>query len=127
MPDLRRREFVTLLGGAAAGWPLSPVGAQQRALPVVGFLSPQSAIASAHLLAAVRRGLNESGFIEGQNVAIESRWAEGRYDRLPALAAELLHHPVTVLVASAPPAAVAARAATSHSFRHGEWGFLLVA
>jgi putative tryptophan/tyrosine transport system substrate-binding protein len=107
-----RRDFITLLGGAVAAWPVM-ARAQQPALPVVGFLSPQSAIASAHLLAAVRRGLNESGFIEGQNVAIEPRWAEGRYDRLPALAAELLHHPVTVLVASAPPAAVAARSATS--------------
>jgi putative ABC transport system substrate-binding protein len=112
MFDLRRRDFMTLLGGAAATWPLAAV-AQQPSKPVVGFLSPQSAIASAHLLAAVRRGLNESGPIEGQNVAIEPRWAEGRYDRLPALAAELIHHPVTVLVASAPPAAVAAQAATS--------------
>jgi putative tryptophan/tyrosine transport system substrate-binding protein len=112
MFDLRRRDFMTLLGGAAATWPLAAV-AQQPSKPVVGFLSPQSAIASAHLLAAVRRGLNESGLIEGQNVAIEPRWAEGRYDRLPALAAELIHHPVTVLVASAPPAAVAAQAATS--------------
>jgi len=112
MFDLRRRDFMTLLGGAAATWPLAAV-AQQPSTPVVGFLSPQSAIASAHLLAAVRRGLNESGLIEGQNVAIEPRWAEGRYDRLPALAAELIHHPVTVLVASAPPAAVAAQAATS--------------
>jgi putative tryptophan/tyrosine transport system substrate-binding protein len=107
-----RRDFITLLGGAVAAWPVM-ARAQQPALPVVGFLSPQSAIASAHLLAAVRRGLNESGLIEGQNVAIEPRWAEGRYDRLPALAAELIHHPVTVLVASAPPAAVAAQAATS--------------
>jgi putative tryptophan/tyrosine transport system substrate-binding protein len=112
MFDLRRRDFMTLLGGAAATWPLAAV-AQQPSKPVVGFLSPQSAIASAHLLAAVRRGLNESGLIEGQNVAIEPRWAEGPYDRLPALAAELIHHPVTVLVASAPPAAVAAQAATS--------------
>jgi len=112
MFDLRRRDFMTLLGGAAATWPLAAV-AQQPSTPVVGFLSPQSAIASAHLLAAVRRGLNESGLIEGQNVAIEPRWAEGRYDRLPALAAELIHQPVTVLVASAPPAAVAAQAATS--------------
>jgi putative ABC transport system substrate-binding protein len=112
MFDLRRRDFMTLLGGAAATWPLAAV-AQQPSKAVVGFLSPQSAIASAHLLAAVRRGLNESGLIEGQNVAIEPRWAEGRYDRLPALAAELIHHPVTVLVASAPPAAVAAQAATS--------------
>jgi putative tryptophan/tyrosine transport system substrate-binding protein len=80
---------------------------------VVGFLSPQSSAASEHLLAALGRGLNEIGLIEGQNVTIESRWAEGRYDRLPMLADELIRRPVTVIVASAPPAALAARAATS--------------
>jgi putative tryptophan/tyrosine transport system substrate-binding protein len=109
---MRRREFITLLGGAAVGWPLA-ARAQQARSPVVGFLSPQSSAASEHLLAALRRGLNEIGLIEGQNVAIESRWAEGRYDRLPILADELIRRPVTVIVASAPPAALAARAATS--------------
>jgi putative ABC transport system substrate-binding protein len=112
MFDLRRREFIWLLGGAAAVWPLV-ARAQQPALPVVGFLSSQSAPTSAYLVAALRQGLNESGFIERQNVAMEYRWAEGRYERLPALAAELVRRPVAVIVASAPPAALAAKAATS--------------
>jgi putative ABC transport system substrate-binding protein len=109
---MRRREFITLLGGVAA----SPFAAraQQPAMPVVGYLSARSPDDTAHLLAAFRRGLGENGFIEGQNVAIEYRWALGQYDRLPAMALELVRRSVTVLTATGgEPATFAAKAASS--------------
>ena len=96
---MRRREFISLIGGAAATWPLA-ARAQQPAMPVIGYLSSRSPGDSTHIIAAFRKGLIEAGFIEGRNVAIESRFAESRFDRLPALAAELVSLRVNVLVAT---------------------------
>jgi putative tryptophan/tyrosine transport system substrate-binding protein len=113
---MRRREFSTLLGGAATAstiWP-SLLGAQQKATPVIGYLGISTPGPSAASLAAFSQGLSETGYFEGQNVAIEYRWAEGRYDRLPALAADLVGRKVDVIVASSgDPAAYAAKNATS--------------
>jgi putative tryptophan/tyrosine transport system substrate-binding protein len=109
---MKRREFLTLIGGAAAGLSCA-AQAQQPARPVIGYLSAQSKAAALEQTAKFNRGLNEMGFVDGQNVAIEYRWADGQYERLPAMATELVRRPVDLIVAQAPPAALAAKAATS--------------
>jgi putative ABC transport system substrate-binding protein len=109
---MKRREFIALIGGgAAAAWPLA--SRAQSAMPTIGYLSSLSEGQVAAQSAAFRRGLNEVGFTESRNVAIDFRWAEGRYERLPGMAAELVRRPVSIIVAQAPPAALAAKAATA--------------
>ena len=121
---MRRRDLVVFLAGLMAAWPRAAC-AQQKAMPVIGVLyagPPGASASSGPFMGAFRQGLREAGYVEGQNVAIEYRWSEGHYDQLPALAADLVGRKVDLIMANSPPAALAAKSATSTIpivFRHG--------
>src|SRR4029453_8399438 len=112
---MRRREFITLLGGAGAAWPLAP-RAQQPAMPVVGFLGGADPVGYLPQMEALRLGLRDHGYVEGRTISIEYRWAEGQYDRLPGLAAELVARKVALIITQGTPAAFAAKRATPSSW-----------
>src|SRR5260370_3511880 len=108
---MKRRTFITLLGGAAT-WPLA-ARAQQAAMPVVGFLSSVSQAQTRHMVAAFQRGLGETGYVDSRNVTIDYRFADGQYDRLPALASDMVRRPVSLILAPGPPAPSRAKVATT--------------
>jgi putative ABC transport system substrate-binding protein len=108
---MRRRNFIALLGGAVTAWPLA-ARAQQPAIPVIGYVSSLTQAVSARFDAALRRGLSDMGYVEGQNVSIQYRWITDRYDALPAMAADLVQRQVAVILALGPPAVLAAKTAT---------------
>jgi putative ABC transport system substrate-binding protein len=109
---MRRRAFIERIAALGAAWPLA-VRAQQSSIPVIGYLGPGSAESDAFRVTGFRQGLKEAGYVEGQNLTIEYRWAEDHYDRLPAMAADLVRHQVAVIVATSAPASLAAKAATT--------------